>query len=68
MATKTPTIEVYADNGGKFRFRIVAKNGETVASSEAYASKASCMGTVRRLGDIVKAAMIVDTTKAPAKK
>ena len=67
MATKTPTIEVYSDNGGKFRFRVVAKNGETVASSEAYASKASCMGTARRLGDIAKAAVVVDKTKAAKK-
>jgi uncharacterized protein YegP (UPF0339 family) len=32
-------FEVYADNGGKWRFRLKAGNGEIVASSEAYESK-----------------------------
>ena len=37
---------------GKFRFNLIAANGEIVAASEAYETKAACskgLGTVRRL-------------------
>ncbi|WP_243074170.1 DUF1508 domain-containing protein [Microbacterium sp. SS28] len=33
--------ELYTDAGGKFRFRLKASNGQVIASSEAYESKAS---------------------------
>jgi uncharacterized protein len=34
-------FELYEDRAGKFRFRLKAGNGEVIASSEAYNSKAS---------------------------
>ena len=34
-------FELYSDKAGKFRFRLKAGNGETIATSEAYESKAS---------------------------
>jgi uncharacterized protein YegP (UPF0339 family) len=34
-------FEVYPDRAGKYRFRLKASNGEVVAQSEAYESKAS---------------------------
>ncbi|RJQ77993.1 DUF1508 domain-containing protein [Pseudonocardiaceae bacterium YIM PH 21723] len=33
-------FEVYADKGGKFRFRLKAGNGEVVASGQGYESLA----------------------------
>ena len=33
--------EIYTDKAKKFRFRLKAANGEIIASSEAYESKAS---------------------------
>ena len=36
-------FEVYKDKSKKFRFRLKAGNGEIIASSEAYESKAGCM-------------------------
>ena len=33
-------FELYTDSAGKFRFRLKARNGEIIASSEAYESKA----------------------------
>ena len=33
--------EIYTDKANKFRFRLKAANGEIIASSEAYESKAS---------------------------
>lgn len=41
-----PKFEVYADKKGEFRFRLKAKNGETIASSEGYKAKASCMNGI----------------------
>jgi uncharacterized protein YegP (UPF0339 family) len=35
------TFELYTDASGKFRFRLKAGNGEIIASSEAYTSKAA---------------------------
>lgn len=34
-------FELYEDASGKWRFRLKAGNGEVIASSDAYASKAS---------------------------
>ncbi|MCR5084228.1 MAG: YegP family protein [Succinivibrionaceae bacterium] len=41
-----PKFEVYADKAGEFRFRLKARNGEPIASSEGYKAKASCMNGI----------------------
>lgn len=41
-----PKFEVYADKKGEFRFRLKARNGEPVLSSEGYKAKASCMNGI----------------------
>ena len=43
---KHPKFEVYADKAGEFRFRLKARNGEIVATSEGYKTKASCLNGV----------------------
>lgn len=43
---KHPKFEVYLDKKGESRFRLKAKNGEIIAASEGYASKASCLNGV----------------------
>jgi uncharacterized protein len=58
-------MQVYKDNGGKFRFRLVAANGETVASSEAYAEKRGAMQTAKRIAVIASKAMMNDMTVEP---
>ncbi|MEM8770795.1 MAG: YegP family protein [Pseudomonadota bacterium] len=35
-------FEMYKDNGGEFRFRLKAGNGENILASEGYKAKASC--------------------------
>ena len=37
-----PKFELYRDKAGFFRFRLKARNGEIIAVSERYTSKASC--------------------------
>ena len=34
-------FEIYTDSSGKFRFRLKAGNGEIIANSQAYETKAS---------------------------
>ena len=39
---KNPKFEMYTDKAGEFRFRLKARNGEIILSSEGYKAKASC--------------------------
>ncbi|MBN1892148.1 MAG: YegP family protein [Clostridiales bacterium] len=46
QALTNPKYEVYVDKAGEYRFRLKARNGETIASSEAYKSKGACMNGI----------------------
>ena len=37
-----PKFEMYKDKAGEYRFRLKARNGEVIAVSEGYTSKAGC--------------------------
>ena len=39
---KCPKFEMYTDKAGEFRFRLKATNGQIIATSEGYTTKASC--------------------------
>lgn len=41
-----PKFEVYEDKGGEFRFRLKAKNGQIIASSEGYTKIDSCLNGI----------------------
>ena len=41
-----PKFELYLDVLGEFRFCLKAKNGEAIASSEGYKSKAACLNGI----------------------
>lgn len=43
---KNPKFEIYKDAAGLFRFRLRAKNGETIAVSDPYKAKASCINGI----------------------
>ena len=45
-AEKHPKFEIYNDKSGEFRFRLKAKNGEIILSSEGYTAKASCVNGI----------------------
>ena len=67
---------VYHDKAKKFRFRLIAPNGEIIASGEAYESKAACLNGIKSIQKNAPIAALVDETekkepsakKAPAKK
>jgi uncharacterized protein YegP (UPF0339 family) len=52
---------------GKFRFNLVSTNGQIVATSEAYETKASAMNGIRAVKSLAAAALLEDQT-APAPK
>ncbi len=41
-AVKHPKFEMYKDKAGEFRFRLKARNGQIIAVSEGYTTKAAC--------------------------
>ena len=43
---KHPKFEMYLDKAGEYRFRLKAKNGEIIATSEGYKAKASCINGI----------------------
>lgn len=47
---------------GKFRFNLVSTNGQIVATSEAYNSKAAAMGGIRSVRSLAADAAIEDQT------
>lgn len=57
-----PKFELYQDAAGKFRFRLVAPNGQTIAVGEAYKSKASCQNGITSVKKNAPIAEVVDLT------
>ncbi len=55
-------FEVYRDQSGEFRFRLVAPNGETIASGEGYTTKANCLHGINSIKENARHARIEDTT------
>lgn len=46
MSVPNPKFVVYQGNDGKFYFRLQARNGEVVLTSQGYASKPSCLNGI----------------------
>lgn len=55
------TFEIYEDAGGKFRWRLIASNGQTVASSgESFDSKASATRAAEAVKETAAEAEVED--------
>ena len=55
-----PKFEWFKDKAGKFRFRLVAANGEIIATSEAYGSKDGCVNGIESVKKNAPIAKIVE--------
>lgn len=44
-----PKYEIYLDKAEEFRFRLKAMNGEIIAASQGYSSKASCKNGIESI-------------------
>ena len=60
IAVKHPKFEMYEDKAGEFRFRLKAKNGEVIAISEGYKTKASCENGIESVKNNAPDAEIVE--------
>lgn len=53
---------VYRDIVGQYRWRLIAGNGEIVATSEAYTTKYNALHSADRVKQIAYSAIVVDNT------
>ena len=59
-AVKHPKFEVYTDKAGEFRFRLKARNGEIIATSEGYKAKAGCLNGIESIKKNAPEAEVVE--------
>ena len=59
MAAK---FELFVDKGGEYRFNLKAGNGQTIASSEGYSSKASAINGIESVKENAADAVVEDQT------
>ena len=59
-AVKQPTVEVYTDKAGEFRFRLKATNGQIIAVGEGYKQKDSCLNGIESIKKNAVDAKIVE--------
>jgi hypothetical protein len=57
-------FQVYMDKSGEFRFKLVASNGQTIAVSEGYNTKASALEGIRSVVTTTATATTEDLTEA----
>jgi uncharacterized protein YegP (UPF0339 family) len=56
-----PKFEWFKDKAGKFRFRLLAANGEIIAASEGYSSKEACANGIESVKKNAPIAKIVES-------
>jgi len=60
MAAK---FEIFSDKSGEYRFHLKAGNGEIIAASQGYESKASAKNGIESIKKNAAAADVVDLTE-----
>lgn len=60
---KHPKFEIYKDKGSKFRFRLLAHNGQEVLASQPYTAKASCRNGINSVILNAPSAEIIEPDK-----
>lgn len=60
MEINMSKFEVYKDKSGEFRFRLKAANGQVIATSEGYKTKASCMNGIDSVKKNAPSAEVVE--------
>jgi uncharacterized protein YegP (UPF0339 family) len=58
-------FEVYHDKAGEYRFRLKAANGQIIAVSQAYKSRAACMKGVESVKANAAAAPVEELAEPP---
>ena len=60
VEVKHPKFEMYQDKAGEYRFRLKATNGQIIATSEGYKTKASCENGIESVKNNAPDAEIVE--------
>jgi len=55
-----PKFEMYQDKAGEYRFRLKARNGEIIGTSEGYTAKAGCLNGIESVQKNAAEAEIVE--------
>jgi uncharacterized protein YegP (UPF0339 family) len=64
MAAK---FEIFLDRKKQYRFHLKAGNGETIAASQAYDTKAACIKGIKAIQKSAPTAVIIDPEEAAKK-
>jgi uncharacterized protein YegP (UPF0339 family) len=64
MAAK---FEIFLDRKKQYRFHLKASNGETIAASQAYDTKAACVKGIKSIQKNAPTAEIIDTEETAKK-
>ena len=59
-ALTNPKFQIYEDKAGQFRFRLTARNGQIIAVSEGYTTKAACENGIASVRKNAPAAELVE--------
>lgn len=57
---KCPKFEIYVDHAEKYRFRLIATNGQEILASQSYTAKASCQNGIHSVIENAPTAEIED--------
>lgn len=60
LRQKHPKFELYKDKAGEFRFRLKASNGQEIAASEGYTTKAACLNGIESVKKNAPDATVVE--------
>lgn len=55
-----PKFEIYTDKSSEWRFRLKAPNGEVIASSEGYTTKAACKNGIESVKKNAPKAVVIE--------
>ncbi len=55
-----PKFEMYQDKAGEYRFRLKARNGEIIGTSEGYSAKAGCLNGIESVRKNAEGAEILE--------
>ncbi len=57
---ENPKFQIFKDRADEYRFRLRAKNGEIIATSEGYSSKQACENGIKSVKENASIANVED--------
>ena len=57
-------LVIYKDKAGKTRWRLIAGNGESIATSQSYSSRSAAVAAINRVKEIAGKSILTDVVEA----